>query len=78
VVIYTIYPFEQVMQESDPKAPHYFTIEMDGRTFVMELLNGNARIVRLVSANPSDYLNPQWQPGSQVGFTIPGNQPPKL
>ena len=44
----------------------------------MELLNGNARIVRLVSANPSDYLNPQWQPGSQVGFTIPGNQPPKF
>ena len=31
MVIYTIYPFEQVMQESDPKAPHYFTIEMDGR-----------------------------------------------
>jgi len=39
---------------------------------VMELADGHARIVRLLSTNPNDYLNPEWQPGKQVGFTIPG------
>lgn len=77
MVIYTIYPPDQVIQEPAREAPEYFTIEMDGRTFVMELCDGHARIVRLLSTNPNDYLNPQWQPGQKVGFTIPGATPPK-
>jgi hypothetical protein len=75
VVIYTVLPPDQVMGQGEREEPHYFTIEMDGKTFVMELVNGSARIVRLVSTNPSDYLNPEWQPGKQVGFTIPGGPP---
>lgn len=75
MVIYTIYPAEYVLQDISPDSRRYFTIDMDGRTFVMELCDGNARIVRLVSTNPNDYLNPRWQPGSQVGFTIPDGSP---
>lgn len=77
MVIYTIYPVEQVIREAEDKSPHYFTMQMDGRTFVMELCDGHARIVRLMSTNPDDYLNPMWQPGSQVGFTIPDHAPQK-
>jgi hypothetical protein len=77
VVIYTVLPPDEVMRQGEAESPHYFTIQMDGRTFVMESVNGHARIVRLVSTNPADYLNPEWQPGKQVGFTIPGG-PPKL
>ncbi|HHY44100.1 MAG TPA: hypothetical protein GX512_00105 [Firmicutes bacterium] len=72
MVIYTVLPPDEVMSTGEGEPPHYFTIDMDGRTFVMELADGHARIVRLLSTNPNDYLNPEWQPGKQVGFTIPG------
>jgi hypothetical protein len=72
MVIYTVLPPEEVIKPGEGESPHYFTIDMDGRTFVMELVDGHARIVRLLSTNPSDYLNPEWQPGNKVGFTIPG------
>lgn len=69
MVLYTIYPQEVVYQVDEPK--HYFTVDFEGRTFVMEFLDGQAQIVRLISSDPRDYLKPQWQPGSKVGFTIP-------
>lgn len=75
MVIYTVLPPEQVMgQEGEP--PQYFTVDMGGRAFVMELVGGQARIVRLLSVDPRDYLRPEWQPGRMVGFTIPGTELP--
>lgn len=68
-MLYTIYPPELIFQTEEKR--HYFTIEMEGRTFIMELLDGQAQIVRLISPDPVDYLNPRWQPGTKVGFTIP-------
>ena len=73
MVLYTIYPHEVVYHVDEPR--NYFTVTLEGRTFVMELQNGQAQIVRLISANPMDYLNPKWQPGSTIGFTIPNEQP---
>jgi len=69
MILYTIYPPEVVFQTKEKH--HYFTINFDGRTFIMELVNGQAQIVRLISADPNDYLNPKWQPGTKIGFTIP-------
>jgi len=69
-VLYTIYPPEVIFQVDEKR--HYFTIEFEGRTFVMELIDGQAQIVRLISPNPNDYLDPRWQPGTKVGFRVPG------
>ena len=74
MVIYTIYPPEVVMQAQKPDERHYFTVDFQGRTFVLELVDGQAQIVRLLSADPGDYLNPSWQPGTKIGFTIPGTR----
>ncbi len=74
MVIYTIYPPEVVLQAAQADERHYFTIDFEGRTFVLELVNGQAQIVRLVSTNPRDYLNPLWQPGTKFGFTLPGSE----
>ncbi|HHY12550.1 MAG TPA: hypothetical protein GX529_07955 [Firmicutes bacterium] len=70
MVLYTIYPQEVVFQVDEPH--NYITVNIDNRVFVMEIINGQAQIVRLISPDPHDYLNPNWQPGTKLGFTIPG------
>lgn len=69
-MLYTIYPMELVFQSAEE--PHYFTVSLGHRTFVLETADGQARLVRLISSDPRDYLDPRWQPGTTVGFTIPG------
>ncbi|MGI6627558.1 MAG: YlzJ-like family protein [Bacillota bacterium] len=69
MVLYTIYPQEVIFQVDEPR--NYFSVDFDGKTFIMEFSNGQARIIRLISSNPQDYLNPKWQPGAKLGFTIP-------
>ncbi len=70
MVLYTIYPQETIFQVEE--ARNYLTVEVDNRVFVIELTDGQARIVRLISHDPRDYLNPHWQPGTKLNFTIPG------
>ncbi len=69
MVIYSIYPPEVVLETAEPFSRQFLTVELDGRTFVLEMVQGQARIVRLISANPSDYLRPEWQPGSSFKFS---------
>ena len=47
MVLYTIYPQEVVFQVDEPR--NYLTVEVDNRVFVIELVNGQAQIVRLIS-----------------------------
>lgn len=75
MVIYTIYPPETVLQEITEEKRNLFTVDFEGRTFVLEFSNGQAQILRLISPNPNDYLNPQWQPGTKLNFTLPGSTP---
>ncbi len=70
MMLYTIYPLELILQTGEEL--HYFTVSFGQRTFVLEMVDGQARLVRLISSDPMDYLEPRWQPGTTVGFTIPG------
>jgi hypothetical protein len=69
MVLYTIYPHEVVFQVDEQR--DFLTVEVDSRVFVIELVNGQAQIVRLISHDPRDYLNPNWQPGTKLNFSIP-------
>lgn len=68
MVLYSIYPPEVVLTQAESSEPRYFTVELDGRAFVLEMKDGRAQIVRLLSTNPRDYLNSRWQPGAAFGF----------
>ncbi len=68
MVLYSIYPPETVLGQGETSEPRYFTVEMDGRAFVLEMKDGRAQIVRLLSANPRDYLDSRWQPGTVFNF----------
>lgn len=79
VILYTIVPIEDVLQGADPLtlavpgvngcgkpgAPMEMPIG-DRRLVVMPERDGTARVVRLISTNPADYLDARWQPGALV------------
>jgi len=35
---------------------------------VTQMADGRAQIVRLISANPHDYMNPSYMPGNTISF----------
>ncbi|MCZ8519994.1 MULTISPECIES: YlzJ-like family protein [Paenibacillus] len=67
---YTILPLEAVMEgwgETEVQQP--VEIVMNGVMMQVQPLNGQqASIVRLLSCNPQDYLNPQYAPGRLIEF----------
>jgi hypothetical protein len=66
--MYTPLPLEQVFQGiEDIQAPEEITI--GNITMQVEMLShGQARIVRLISPQPSDYLNTNYTPGTIIQF----------
>jgi hypothetical protein len=70
MVLYTIYPPEVVMQSKEEE-PGYLTLDIQGKTLVLRLVNGQAQIERIISTDPRDYLDPKWQPGTKVNLSLP-------
>lgn len=70
-MIHSIVPSEELFYDGwdqDIKPLHDITV--GGMTMqVQPLADGNARIVRLISANPNDYLNPAYMPGTTLRFS---------
>jgi hypothetical protein len=70
MIHYSIMPFESVMQGMDD-ADYAKTVELviNGITMQVQQINTQqAAIVRLISCNPQDYLNPQYAPGRIIEF----------
>ncbi|WP_274361403.1 YlzJ-like family protein [Paenibacillus thermotolerans] len=69
MILYTPMPLEQIFQGiEDIAAPQEITL--NGVTMQVEVLSASqARIVRLISPNPDDYMNESYAPGSIIQFT---------
>lgn len=66
-VLWTIIAPEQVLGEGKFEFTATVELRADGR--ILEVIPGPygvGAISRLISANPMDYLNPKWQPGTLV------------
>jgi hypothetical protein len=60
-------PLETVFEGYETMACNWLETECQGVKMVVEPLgNGTGKIVRLLSPIPSDYLNPNYAPGSIV------------
>ncbi len=72
MVLYTVIPIEDVLNE--PGAPAaQAEVAWEGRRLLVEPLQGGVgRVVRLISTDPLDYLDPRWQPGAIVPW--PGSR----
>lgn len=67
-LLYTIFPPDLVLQAQTEEKRSYFNLDLDGRTLVLELRDGQPYVARLISTNPADYLKPEYQPGERFRF----------
>lgn len=68
MLLYTPIPVEQVLEGIDKKRD-YKEIDIDGVKLLVEPLGlDKAKIIRIVSSNPKDYLNPKISPGNILEF----------
>ena len=69
MIIYTLVPEEKVFEGIESYSPAFMDIQMNGIAMQVEMINSRrAKIVRLYSANPADYMNPLYAPGSIIEF----------
>lgn len=67
----SIIPLELIFEGMDTFSPQYVNVVISGIQMQVEALDsGKARIIRLYSPDPQDYLNPIWSPGSIVQIPL--------
>lgn len=63
-MIYSIIPPEEIWDESNAD-PTFREVDINGCLMQVEQLTATrGRVVRLLSTDPQDFLNPSYQPGS--------------
>lgn len=69
-MIYSIIPTEELFFDGWEKTISAATdVTIGGITMqVVSDNDGQAQIVRLISGNPNDYMNPAFMPGSKIRF----------
>lgn len=70
MIHYTVLPLEAVLEGIDHEDfPRPIEIAVNGVAMEVQPINAQqATIVRLISCNPQDYLNPQYAPGRMIEF----------
>jgi hypothetical protein len=64
---YTILPLEAVMDGIEEMKSTSMEVMINGITMQVQPLNASqASIVRIISPNPQDYLNPLYSPGRVI------------
>lgn len=69
MIMYTSMPLEWVFEGYDQFNPNYAEIDYNGVKMLIEPSGPfQAKVVRLISGNPQDYLNPKYSPGAVIHF----------
>ncbi|QIA26989.1 hypothetical protein DYI95_005165 [Thermaerobacter sp. PB12/4term] len=67
MLLYTVVPLHQVLEGWDAPRPEPVELQINGRTVLVEPDSPyGGRIVRLLSCDPKDFLDPAYQPGRRV------------
>lgn len=70
MLLYTPIPMEIVLEGLD-KERTYREVQIDGITMIVERINDSeSKIIKLISTNPSDFLNPAFQPGKILSYEV--------
>ncbi|NQX65823.1 YlzJ-like family protein [Paenibacillus alba] len=70
MIHYSVVPMEVIFDGMESYAPKYLEVEQGGISMQIEPIDGfQARIVRLYSCNPQDYLNNQYAPGTIISYS---------
>lgn len=66
-IIWSAMPLELVLDGLEPAPPPRIELGLAGGVLVVEPQgDGTATVVRLISTDPGDYLDPRFQPGARV------------
>ncbi|WP_047151001.1 YlzJ-like family protein [Aneurinibacillus tyrosinisolvens] len=69
MIIYSAMPLELMFQNQETASYDYEEIQMNGVTMLVQPSGVNeAKIIRLISPNPYDYMNPSYAPGQKIYF----------
>ncbi|HEX7057869.1 MAG TPA: YlzJ-like family protein [Bacilli bacterium] len=69
MILYTPVPAEYVFPQKNDEQKPLQEIQVNGVIMQVEPLSAKqAKIVRLISPNPSDFLNPRYAPGQIIDF----------
>ncbi|WP_438448280.1 YlzJ-like family protein [Gorillibacterium sp. sgz5001074] len=69
MTIHSIIPEETIFEGYDTFQPQYMELSLNGISMQVEMVEGGqARIVRLLSCDANDYLNPAYAPGNLLEF----------
>lgn len=69
MIHYCAMPMEVVAKNEDPSVYENMEIQWNGVTMLVQPCGTNeARIVRLISPDPYDYMNPAYAPGQVLRF----------
>ncbi len=70
MILWTVMPLELVFGEQESSTP-YEEIEYAGTKLMVERLSPTeGKVVRIISSNPADFLNPQYQPGTRLTYSV--------
>lgn len=68
MIMYSIVPLEDIFEGIENNEPNQ-EIELNGVIMQVQPMNSyQAKVVRLISPNPQDYLNPAYSPGQIISF----------
>lgn len=70
MILWTVMPIELVFAEQESATP-YEEVEYAGTKLMVERLSPTeGQVVRVISSNPDDFLNPKYQPGTRLTYSI--------
>lgn len=70
MILYTVMPLELVFSNQGHTSEEslYESVYMGRRVLARVTAGGVRQVVRLYSSNPSDYLDPRFCPGAEIGY----------
>lgn len=68
-MFYTIVPEEQLLEGWEEEVPACLDVPIHGGLMQVEPIDlFSGKVVRIISSNPQDYLDPQHQPGLLISW----------
>jgi hypothetical protein len=69
MIMYSIVSNEQIFEGIDNEQTEIEEVNIDGVMMQVQAINSRqAKIIRLISPNPQDYLNPSFMPGQLIHY----------
>lgn len=66
-ILWSVMPIELVLEGAAPEYPRLVDVVVEGRLLQVEPgQDGYGTVVRLISGQAQDYLDPRFQPGTQL------------